>query len=135
MLAVVMLFLSKNWLAVGAGVGCGLLVLALGIDHARLSHAKSDLTAARVEIVGLKADIATDARSINSLKVSIAQQNAAVDQMQAAGEARDVAASKATADARTAASGLRSAAQRVLEAKAGADKCASADQIILGALQ
>lgn len=135
MLAVVMLFLSKNWLAVGAAAGCGLLLLALGIDHARLNHAKHDLTAARTEIVGLHAAVATDARSIKSLEASITQQNAAVDALQAAGDAKSVEASKATAQARTASSGLRSAAQRVLEEKAGADACRSANELILGGLQ
>ena len=127
-------------LKVWTGVGFCLLAVFAGVQSARLSHAKADLSAARAALIDpatkktWRAEAAADATSLAVAEAALDTQGAAVATLKAAGQA---STSRAAAAAQAAQVGARAAddqAAKVLAAPPGADGCKSADALILSSL-
>lgn len=73
--------------------------------------------------------------NVASLDGALKRQNKAVDDLKAEAKRREKQSAEALREARSTADGLRRKAQQVLQARPGADQCASADRLILESVQ
>ena len=96
---------ATDWRVI-AGVSFAVLLLALGVEHARLTHAKADLTRTRVLLAEtIKADkAALDQCHANNatLNAALASQEAAVQAVKAEGDRATANAAKAVSAAHAA---------------------------------
>lgn len=133
------------WLLKGGWkwLGIGLLIAAVGIQTARLDHAKHDLGNARAALVNpatghrWEADFLTADRALKSCNVNLAtvtgaldRQNAAVAALKAEGERRAAESRAALSAARGEASRARREAAAILGRQPPADRCQGALDLI-----
>lgn len=136
-------FLLKHWTWF-AVVG---LVIAVGVQSGRLNHAKADQhdpTSHRLwrdeakdlarQRDALQSQAAADAVSISNLKASVSQQNQAITELARAGDEQTARANLALRSAKAQTQAAKARVSEILAAKAGADQCKSADEIILGSV-
>lgn len=148
----ILALLGKFWPFIGIGV----LVLVVGVQTARLNHAKADQLDHRSCVAGQpchpikweaeakanEADIAHLTKQVEADQISFANLNHALDEQSAAVEAAHAQGLARTAEtdrlvsvARQSAKTAQARAVAALAAKPGADVCRSADDVILGSVQ
>jgi 2,3-bisphosphoglycerate-independent phosphoglycerate mutase len=108
-----------------------LLAATLGVQTVKLHHARGDLEAAGKHLEAAERDLGTCRGNVAGLEASLARQNEAVTALKTESDALIARSVKEVSAARSAAETLRQASRRVLSAKAGPDRCASANELIL----
>ena len=132
---------------VWGAVGLAALLGLLGLQTARLSHAKTDLSAARAaqidpatrrswqaEATAAAANLATCHAGLSQLDASLADQSAAVTALRTEGDTASAAAQQAALQAQAEAKAVTARAASLLAAKPAAPGCSGADALILGSL-
>jgi hypothetical protein len=132
-----------------AGAAFGLLILALvGLQSARLSHAKVDLQAARAalhdpatgktwrsEAAAAGNSLASCGGKLRAAETALHSQNAAIENLHSEADRTRNRLLRAVQSARVAGESERRAASRTMAKSAGGDACRSADELILDSLQ
>jgi hypothetical protein len=126
-------------------IGLAMLVVVVGFGAwNRNAQHKHDLPAMvdaathqpwKAEALAAQRDLGTCRTNTATLEASLGRQNAAVEALAKASATRVAQSAKAASDARAVAESYRRSAAGVLAAKAGPDRCASADEVILGAVR
>jgi hypothetical protein len=138
----------RAWAALGVVV----LMVSLGVQTARLNHAKGDLKSSRAALVDPAShrrwqdlaedrarDLQTCRANTNTLQSAIDRQNASVAALKAEGDRRTTQAAAAVRDAQRGRSDAEARASKLAALKpAGADACArmnDADRAVLETLR
>jgi hypothetical protein len=119
---------------IGAGVSI-VLLLAL-LSSCALGKAKNrEIEKLTVHVAKLSADLGTCRTNKVTLQNAIDRQNAAVAALAAEGQRRAAEARKALDAAQAGVAAANKRAGQLLAIKPGADRCASAEAIIIGGLE
>ena len=108
------------------------ILLGLAVSQcARADRAEGDVQKMQTSLKDARADLGACRTNTDTLKATLARQNAAVDALKAEGEARVAQSAKAAQAARAVAESYRRQARNVLAAEPRTgDLCASAEDLI-----